>query len=46
MPYSIMFLGRYEYDVTWLVDLLFPPWLLRLRWVDIVFPDWEAILRY
>jgi len=35
-------MGRYEYDIEWLNNLLFPSWLPNLHLFDLLVPDLEA----
>ena len=48
MPYYIRILGRWDYNVFWLTDLLFPAWVFDLTLAAVVkwllFPDYWALL--
>ena len=39
---TILLMGRYEYNIGWLTDLLFPSWVLNLSFFSLLEPDWEA----
>ena len=41
MSNTILLMGRYEYSISWLTDLLFPSWILNLRLFEVLAPDWE-----
>jgi len=45
MPFVIKIMGRYDYNVTWLRDLLLPSWLFKLGWVDLLTPDLEGAVQ-
>jgi len=48
MPFYIKLLGRYDYNVYWLRELLFPSWISNLHIAEMVknllFPDLEGYL--
>jgi len=44
MVLMIKLFGRWEYNLTWVTDLLFPSWVLELSIVDFLVPDVEEIL--